>query len=158
MLRWDDPKYALRLGCADAGVVTQFAVVPKKAKGYNSQKNLAHRVRSAWHDGFRQLGVRVMPEHTLGGTLPEGLRYAALWMVKRRKDGPTGPVSHPVAATTTPVTGVSGLAVISGWDPEQLRWTAYPRFLLKLVNQADMPETEDDLEPEYARMPSCRQL
>src|SRR5216683_5878068 len=99
----DDPKFAIRLGCADAGVLTQFVLVPKKAKRYNSVKNLDHRVHSGWQDGLRQLGVRVLPEHTVTTGVPEGLRYAALWMVKRRKDGPTRLPRHtPVAVMVTP--------------------------------------------------------
>ncbi|MEU8004228.1 DUF3962 domain-containing protein [Catellatospora sp. NPDC049111] len=142
--RWDDPKYAIRLGSADAGVLTQFALVPKKAKNYNSVKNLHHRVRSAWQDGFRQLGVRVLPQHTLGGLLPVGLRYAAVWMVKRRSDGPTGLPRHtPLAVMVTPL-GTSGLATVHGWDPELQQWISYPRMLLSLVKHAEIPEVESD--------------
>ena len=114
----DDPKFAIRLGCADAGVLTQFVLVPKKAKHYNSEKNLDHRARSGWQDGLRQLGVRVLPEHTITTGVPEGLRYAALWMVKRRKDGPTRLPRHtPVAVMVTPLAPGTGLAAVTGWDP-----------------------------------------
>jgi hypothetical protein len=134
-----DPKFAVRLGCADAGVLTQFAVVPSAARGVKTHKNVDHRVRSGWLDGLRQLGVRVLPEHTLGGDLPDGLRYAAVWMVKRRKDGPTRLPKHvPVAVLVTPVPAAEGLARIQGWDDEVAEWIPYPAFLLRLVKKAEI--------------------
>ena len=141
----DDPKFAIRLGCADAGVLTQFVLVPKKAKRYNSEKNLDHRVRSGWQDGLRQLGVRVLPEHTLTTGVPEGLRYAALWMVKRRKDSPTRLPRHtPVAIMVTPLASGTGLATVTGWDPKTAQWIPYPQFLLRLVKIAEIPDIVDD--------------
>ncbi|MFJ8042134.1 pPIWI_RE module domain-containing protein [Kitasatospora sp. NPDC096147] len=140
-----DPKFAVRLGCADAGVLTQFAVVPSNAKGIKTQKNVDHRVRSGWLDGLRQLGVRVLPEHTLGGELSEGLRYAAVWMVKRRKDGPTRlPLHLPVAVLVTPLPQGDGLAQVQGWDDDTADWIPYPSFLLGLVKKAEIPGTEPD--------------
>jgi len=141
----DDPKFAIRLGCADAGVLTQFVLVPKKAKRYNSVKNLDHRVHSGWQDGLRQLGVRVLPEHTVTTGVPEGLRYAALWMVKRRKDGPTRLPRHtPVAVMVTPLASGTGLAAVTGWDPKTAQWIPYPQFLLRLVKIAEIPDIVDD--------------
>jgi hypothetical protein len=134
-----DPKFALRLGCADAGVLTQFAVTPSAERGIENDGNLPHRAANAWLDGLRQLGVRILPEHTLGGELPEGLQYAALWMVKRRKDGPTRLPKHlPVAVLVTPLPGTSGSALIQGWDDELRDWVPYPAFLLGLVRQAEI--------------------
>lgn len=136
----DDPKFALRLGCADAGVLTQFLAVPKKAKGYDSEKNAPHRARSGWLDGLRQLGVRVVPQHTLGDRLPDDLQYAAVWMVKRRADSPTRLPRHtPVAVLVSPGEPGSGRAAISGWDPEQSGWIPYPKFLLRLTKLAEIP-------------------
>ncbi|MFD9540134.1 pPIWI_RE module domain-containing protein [Streptomyces sp. NPDC060022] len=147
--RLDDPKYALRLGCADAGVLTQFALVPKKAKGHNSEKDLAHRVHSGWQDALRQFGVRVLPEHTLGDALPDGLRYVATYMVKRRKDGPTRLPRHtPVSVMVTPLAPGSGLAAVTGWDEGTRRWVSYPRFLLGLVKTAEIPEVNESVEAE----------
>ena len=112
-------------------------------------KNLDHRVRSGWQDGLRQLGVRVLPEHTLTTGVPEGLRYAALWMVKRRKDGPTRLPRHtPVAVMVTPLAPGTGLAAVTGWDPKAAQWIPYPQFLLKLVKIAEIPDIDDDLEAE----------
>jgi len=143
----DDPKFAIRLGCADAGVLTQFVLVPKKAKHHDSVKNLGHRVRSGWLDGLRQLGARAWPEHTATSGVPEGLRYVALWMVKRRKDGPTRLPRHtPVAVMATPLAPGTGLARITGWDPETAQWIPYARFLLKLVKIAEIPDIDDESE------------
>lgn len=149
-----DAKFALRLGCADAGVLTQFVLVPKKTDGHDSVKDRADRAKSGWQDGFRQLGVRVLPEHTLGGRLPEGTRYAALWMVKRRKDGPTRIPRHmPVAVLVTPLAPGSGQAVVTGWDDEFREWISYPKFLLRLTRRAEVPgaSPEDDGEQRAAR-------
>lgn len=143
----DDPKFAIRLGCADAGVLTQFLLVPKKDKRYNSVQNLGHRVRSGWMDALRQLGVRVLPEHTVTSGVPEGLRYVALWMVKRRKDGPTRLPGHtPVAVMVTPLKTKTGLAAVTGWDPKAAWWIPYPRFLLRLVKIAEIPDIDDEPE------------
>ncbi|MBF6399457.1 DUF3962 domain-containing protein [Nocardia cyriacigeorgica] len=132
-----DPKFSLRLGCADAGVLTQFVAVPSAKPGIRNIGNVDHRVQSAWLDGMRQLGVRVLPEHTLGDGLPPGLRYAAFWMVKRRKDGPTRlPLHVPVAVLVTPIPGAPGHAKIEGWDDTTYTWHPYPHFLLGLVDQA----------------------
>ncbi|RMI32696.1 pPIWI_RE module domain-containing protein [Nocardia stercoris] len=148
-----DPKFAVRLGCADAGVLTQFVAVPSNAKGIKNAKNVDHRVRSSWLDGLRQLGVRVLPEHTLHGDLPENLRYAAVWMVKRRKDGPTRlPLHMPVAVRVTPMPHGNGRAQIEGWDDDAKEWIPYPRFLLGLVRKAEIsnidrePGTAADVE------------
>ncbi|WP_344750074.1 RNaseH domain-containing protein, partial [Streptosporangium vulgare] len=146
-----DPKFALRLGCADAGVVTQFTAVPRKARGYNSEKNAAYRARSAWLDGLRQLGVRVVPEHTLGDRLPADLHYAAVWMVKRRADGPTRVARHtPVTVLVSPSKPGSRHAVIRGWDPEQRVWLPYPKFLLRLAGIAELPDMSDEIDEDCA--------
>ncbi|MGW4647337.1 pPIWI_RE module domain-containing protein [Kitasatospora sp. NPDC004289] len=153
-----DPKFAVRLGCADAGVLTQFAVVPSAARAIKSDKNVDHRVRSGWLDGLRQLGVRVLPEHTLGANLPESLDYAAVWMVKRRKDGPTRlPLHLPVAVRVCPDPGGNGLAHVQGWDDDALAWIPYPAFLVGLVKKAEIPgegwDPAEELSVELAGTP-----
>ncbi|MEU7296595.1 DUF3962 domain-containing protein [Streptomyces exfoliatus] len=147
-----DPKFAVRLGCADAGLLTQFVVTPSTDRQIDNADSLDHRTHSSWLDGLRQLGVRVLPQHTLGDDLPDGLQYAAVWMVKRRKDGPTRLPKHlPVAVLVTPVPGTEGLAAVRGWDDSAGEWVPYPQFLLGLVKQAEIdpgafaePETPGD--------------
>ncbi|MGW1613692.1 pPIWI_RE module domain-containing protein [Streptomyces sp. NPDC002285] len=134
-----DPKFAVRLGCADAGVLTQFVVTPSTDRQIDNADSIEHRTHSSWLDGLRQLGVRVLPQHTLGDDLPDGLQYAAIWMVKRRKDGPTRLPKHlPVAILTTPLPDAVGLAAVRGWDDAAGEWVPYPRFLLGLVKQAEI--------------------
>jgi hypothetical protein len=93
--------------------------------------------------------VRTLPEHTLGDDLPAGLQYVALWMVKRRKDGPTRLPKHmPVAVRLTPMPDAEGLALVRGWDDDARDWVPYPTFLLGLVKKAEItPDTygEPDL-------------
>ncbi|MFF3497313.1 pPIWI_RE module domain-containing protein [Streptomyces sp. NPDC002795] len=134
-----DPKFAIRLGCADAGQLTQFVVTPSTDPQIKNADNLDHRTHNAWLDGLRQLGVRVLPQHTLGGDLPDGLQYVALWMVKRRKDGPTRLPKHmPVAVLVTPLPETKGLAIVKGWDDDAREWIPYPAFLLGLVKKAEI--------------------
>ncbi|MER7845122.1 DUF3962 domain-containing protein [Kitasatospora sp. NPDC096077] len=139
-----DPKFALRLGCADAGVLTQFMAVPKKVKGYNSEKTADFRALKAWDDGLRQLGVRVHPQHSLGDRLPEDLRYAAVWMVRKNARSRTRWAGHePVAVRITPVHPVTGLARIEGWDRKADngagKWIPYPALLLRLTALSEVP-------------------
>jgi hypothetical protein len=147
--RGADPKFAVRLGCADAGQLTQFVVTPATDRPIKNADNLEHRTHSAWLDGLRQLGVRVLPRHTLGGDLPDGLQYAALWMVKRRKDGPTRLPKHlPVAVLVSPHSETEDLAVVRGWDDDACAWIPYPDFLLGLVKKAEIdPEAYTEPAP-----------
>ena len=140
-----DPKFSQRLGCADAGVLTQFVVTPSGERRIANVGTVEHRAQHAWLDGFRQLGVRVLPEHTLGGDLPDSLQYAALWMVKRRKDGPTRLPRHlPVAVLVTPLAESDGLCVVRGWDDDSRNWIPYPHFLLGLVKKAEIDPSAPD--------------
>jgi hypothetical protein len=84
-----DPKFALRLGCADSGRLTQFINTPSSKRKTATQSSIAHRAQQSWLDGFRQLGLSIVPEPSLDG-LPANLHHIALWLVKRRADGPTG--------------------------------------------------------------------
>lgn len=137
-----DAKFALRLGCADAGVLTQFMAVPKRAKGYNSEKNKDFRAAKAWDDGLRQLGVRIHPEHSLGERLPSGMRYAAVWMVRKNRRSRTRWAGHvPVAVLVTPEVSGQGLARVEGWDDEVRAWVPYPVMLLRLTKRAEVPAT-----------------
>ncbi|GHG93917.1 pPIWI_RE module domain-containing protein [Streptomyces rubradiris] len=148
--RETDPKFAIRLGCADAGLLTQFVVTSSEERGIDNADSLEHRAHNAWLDGLRQLGVRVLPQHTLGADLPNDLQYAALWMVKRRKDGPTRLPRHlPVAVLVTPLPEATDLALVRGWDDDACEWIPYPRFLLSLVKKAEI-DPEEFAEPSPA--------
>ncbi|MER6446029.1 pPIWI_RE module domain-containing protein [Streptomyces venezuelae] len=149
-----DPKFALRLGFADAGYVTQFLAVPKKVKGYNTVDNQHHRARMAWDDGLRQLGARVYPELGIASGLPGGLRHAAVWMVRRNRTSKNRWATDvPVAVLVTPEG--AGLARIQGWDPNADdgagAWVPYPTMLIRLTRLAEVrpllpgPRGEEDV-------------
>jgi hypothetical protein len=162
-----DPKFALRLGCAHAGVLTQFVAVPTKTRGYDSEKNKAYRAAMAWDDGLRQLGVRVQPEHTITDGVPVGTRYAAVWMVRRNRRSRTRWAGYvPVAVLVTPERPGSGLARVEGWDKDAEfgagAWIPYPEMLLKLARRAEVrlsvpaprdPDAAAEPEPEVKRKP-----
>ncbi|WP_239395263.1 pPIWI_RE module domain-containing protein [Frankia sp. CiP3] len=126
-----DPKFALRLGLADTARLTQFIQIPDDTGvGINT------RARSAWLDGFRQLGAITIPQHRIGDVLPGNLQYLAIWVVRRRADGPTrrsrnqlialrirpGDIAHPVR----------------GWHDTRKEWVPYPELLLDLGRDADL--------------------
>jgi hypothetical protein len=136
-----DPKFALRLGCADAGRLTQFINTPSGKRKTATRTSIEHRSLQSWTDGFRQLGLSTIPEHSLDG-LPADLNVVALWLVKRRADGPTGQRRMtPVAVRTSP----SG--AITGWDPDTGEWIPYRTLLLRLTRHADVPG-EEEAEPD----------
>ncbi|WP_214105068.1 pPIWI_RE module domain-containing protein [Acrocarpospora catenulata] len=140
-----DPKFALRLGFADAGAITQFATVPKKDGRYDSLKNLDHRVSMAWDDGLRQLGIRVHPTHSLGDKIPAGLRYAAVWLVRKNRTARNRWAAYvPIAVLVTPQDFGSGIARVQGWDPEANKWIPYPALLLKLTRLAEVSVADAD--------------
>lgn len=147
-----DPKFALRLGFAKVGVLTQFVAVPKKVRGYNSVDNAEHRARKAWNDALRQLGARVHPEHGLTAGVPAGLRYAAIWLVRKNQRSRTRWAGHvPVAVLVTPGPR-EGIVQIQGWDAEADggagEWIPYPAMLLRLTEQAEVSSMPPDAEDE----------
>ncbi|MBW8485563.1 pPIWI_RE module domain-containing protein [Actinomadura parmotrematis] len=138
-----DPKFALRLGFARAGLLTQFVQVPVGTKGADKEKAVAERALMAWDDGLRQLGARSVPARTAGA--PDGLRYAAVWMVCKSAKSRTRQAAYaPVGVRATPRGDGAGPAVIEGWDAGAGRWIPYPRLLLKLAGQAELPPADDE--------------
>ncbi|RKS78732.1 uncharacterized protein DUF3893 [Actinomadura pelletieri DSM 43383] len=139
-----DPKFALRLGFAHAGVLSQFVQVPMKEQRHDSVKNIEHRAENAWNDGLRQLGARLLPVPDVRrGTLPAGLSYAALWVVRRDRRSRTGWEGiAPLAVRVTPDPSDPGLAHIEGWCPDADDgaggWIPYPRALLNLTRRTDV--------------------
>jgi hypothetical protein len=125
-----DPKYAIRLGCSDAGRVSQFFRPHTEAEQDASEEgDDGHRADAAWADGLRQLGMRIVPEHSLGDAIPHDLNQVAFWMVKRRSDGPTGkPQLTPIAVLIRP-----GQNCIMGRSPETQGWVPYPDLLKRLT-------------------------
>ncbi|MFC4084938.1 pPIWI_RE module domain-containing protein [Amycolatopsis samaneae] len=140
--RGNDPKFPMRLGCADAGVVTQFIV--------DRGAHRAHRARAAWLDGLRQLGVSTVPMPDLPAGVPAGTQFLAIWLASTQRDSPAGPRHKlPVAVLVRP-SAVTGERVL-GWDPEALAgvgaWTSYPRLLTRLPALARVEPEELDEDP-----------
>ncbi|MEU6060341.1 DUF3962 domain-containing protein [Streptomyces sp. NPDC047097] len=146
--RAGDPKFALRLGFADAGRVTQFAVNPRRkvAKRSDPETTRAKKFEACWTDGLRQLGHRAVPDHRLGPVIPAETQYAALWLVRRRGDGPTRQAGLvPLAVRIRPA--APSAERITGWDHRSGAWVPYPDLLLRLAESAELPTGEDSAEP-----------
>ncbi|MFE9570406.1 pPIWI_RE module domain-containing protein [Streptomyces sp. NPDC006692] len=130
--RATDPKSVIRLGCADAGLVSQF-IRPLDTAAKKPEEDAAHRARAAWADGLRQLGMRFVPPHSLGAeAIPEQLNQLAFRLVRRRRgDGPIqGGQFTPVAVLIRP-----GLSCIMGRTPDTNGWVPYPELLRGLTGQ-----------------------
>ncbi|KND32838.1 hypothetical protein IQ63_22075 [Streptomyces acidiscabies] len=125
-----DPKYALRIAWARQGRLSQFVNLPE-----DTDNGLEHRARWTWLDTFRQLGAISPPAHRVGAGVPGDLQYAALWLVRHTRKGPTRyPVRRLVAVR---VRSGDGPGVIEGWDSERAEWVPYSKLLLLLSQTAE---------------------
>lgn len=129
----EDPKYALRLGFADTGRLTQFIQNADQA-----EIPLDIRARSACLDGFRQLGADILPSHRAGANAASDLQYVGLWIVRRNAAGPTRRAARRLIAirlrpgeTEYPV---------CGWDENAMEWVPYPRLLLTLARESELDD------------------
>ncbi|MEW2329420.1 DUF3962 domain-containing protein [Micromonospora chersina] len=135
--RTTDPKFAIRMGCADAGAVSQFI----RPEDGTEDDTLEHRAEAAWLDLFRQIGMRFVPE-TRGLAVRDDLNQIAFWIVKRRKDDTnTRRLFIPVAVLIRP-----GNASIMGRASGMPNWVPYPQLLKHLAghDDRDMPTTEGE--------------
>ncbi|MFF3003868.1 pPIWI_RE module domain-containing protein [Kitasatospora sp. NPDC057940] len=121
-----DPKHALRLACGRQGRLTQFINLPDPGTAA-----LEHRANWAWLDAFRQLGAISPPAHRAGDGIPGDLQYAALWLVRCTKDGPTRSPARRLVAVRVRSDGDPG--AVEGWDTGRAEWVPYPSMLLSLV-------------------------
>ncbi|MFJ1913682.1 RNaseH domain-containing protein [Streptomyces sp. NPDC088147] len=65
-----------------------------------------------------------------GAGIPGDIQYAALWLVRHTRKGPTRcPARRLVAVRVRPG---DGPGVIEGWDAERTEWVPYPKLLLLL--------------------------
>lgn len=127
--RTTDPKFAIRLGCADAGLVSQFITTHNPALK-PGEDDAPFRANAAWEDGLRQIGMRFVPNHTLGEAIPSDLTQIAFWLVKRRADGPTGASQFtPIAILLSPDEDT-----IMGCSPHTNGWVPYPQLLTQLTS------------------------
>jgi hypothetical protein len=142
--RTTDPKFAIRMGCADADMVSQF-IRPDEFPGKDQGKEEAsnqHRAEAAWDDCLRQLGVRFVPQHRLKSAVPDDLEQLAFWVVKRRNDDTnTHQIFIPVAILIRP-----GQKHIMGKAEGMADWVPYPTLLKKLAgtNYHASPAKEDE--------------
>lgn len=133
-----DPKHAIRLGLADAGLVSQF-IRPEDQdlEPDEAAQDASFRAEAAWHDALRQTGMRFVPRHSLGDAIPGQLNQLAFWLVKRRSDGPTNrPQFTPIAVLIRP-----GQNCVMGKTADMNSWVPYPELLLSLtdkVSNADL--------------------
>jgi hypothetical protein len=137
--RTADPKFAIRLGCADAGLVSQFLLIrnPDLKPGEDDSQI---RANSAWEDGLRQIGMRFIPQHSLGAAIPAQLNQLAFWLVKRRADGPTGQRQFtPIAVLIRP-----GQDCVMGRSPASHDWVPYPELLRALTGEVRGDELATD--------------
>ncbi|GAA0917264.1 pPIWI_RE module domain-containing protein [Streptomyces thermoalcalitolerans] len=133
--RRSDPKHAIRLGCADAGLVTQFIRPPDpEAEREEAVADAGLRAAAAWSDGLRQTGVRLVPQHTLGDALiPPNLNQVAFHLVERRLDGPTGKRQFtPIAVLIRP-----GATCVLGKSADMHEWVPYPELLKSLTGRVE---------------------
>jgi hypothetical protein len=127
--RTTDPKFAIRLGCADAGMVSQFFTPADQNSDDDDDSQF--RAAAAWADGLRQLGMRLVPNHTLADKIPDNLNQLAFWIVKRQVTGETERAQFtPVAVLIRP-----GQKCILGRTPDMTEWVPYPQLLVALTGQ-----------------------
>jgi hypothetical protein len=131
-----DPKFALRLGLADTGRLSQFINVPADAAA-----EIAIRARAAWLDGLRQIGAITIPRPRVGVEVPPDLQYLALWVVRRRADGPTRRAGQRLIALR--MRPGDDYDRIRGWDDERREWISYPALLLRLAQGVASVEADD---------------
>lgn len=126
--RTTDPKFAIRLGCADAGMVSQF-ITPGNPS--DPDDDTEFRAAAAWADGLRQLGMRLVPDHSLDENIPDGLNQLAFWIVQRQTTSETERAQFtPVAVLIRP-----GQKTILGRTPDMTEWVPYPQLLIALTGQ-----------------------
>ncbi|MEU0840949.1 DUF3962 domain-containing protein [Streptomyces sp. NPDC005962] len=126
-----DPKHALRIAWARQGWLSQFVNLSD-----DTDSALEHRARWTWLDSFRQLGAISPPAHRVGAGIPGDLQYAALWLVRYTRKGPTRCPAHRLVAVR--IRPGDGPGAIEGWDSERAEWVPYPKLLL-LLSEVDEP-------------------
>ena len=136
--RTRDPKFAVRLGCADAGRVSQFINPVAEAEGSRRGKkkdiaaDLAYRAEAAWEDGLRQLGLSFVPEHSIKrDAIPGKLNQVAFWMVRRNVSAQFSARQFtPIAVLIRP-----DQDCIMGRTAGMQQWVPYPELLRRLAGR-----------------------
>ena len=149
----NDPKFALRLGAADSGVVTQFLVTPATSRAAGSLPSAAE---FAWLDAVRQMGATAVPRTDVPAGLPERTQYLAVWLATKARGSTARSAKgkFPVAVLVRPE--ADGTDAVLGWDAGAMggigAWTEYPRYLTRLpalaaVSDRDLADADDEEAP-----------
>jgi pPIWI_RE module N-terminal domain/RNaseH domain of pPIWI_RE/MID domain of pPIWI_RE len=130
-----DPKVAMRLGFADANLVSQFLHPPDDDD--DPDETIPHRALAAWQDGLRQVGLASLPTHSLGDRVPADLQHLAIWIVRKNRSGPTGHAHFlPVAVLMRPESpGALGIV------PRLTQWVPYGELLQAIGQNGTIEET-----------------
>ena len=137
-----DPKYALRLGFASCGRVTQFITPPG-----DERDDVDNRARQAFLDLLRQLGVCLQLPQTLplpkvakhtGNRVdqvqpqePGRIHYAAVWSIRQNASG-----SHTRKQQWLPVlVHISPEGQMRAISPGMSEWEPYSRALQAIARQ-----------------------
>ncbi|MFD4407551.1 pPIWI_RE module domain-containing protein [Nocardia sp. NPDC058499] len=134
--RTTDPKFSIRMGFAEHGIVTQFL---RPIVTDDDLKSLDHRVRGSWDDCLRQVGARFIPGSNAMVDVPDNLNQVALWLVKRQVDNTNSlPQFTPIAVLIRP-----GQTTIMASSPLHRGWVPYPELLTSLTGQVRSTECKD---------------
>lgn len=126
-----DPKFALRLGFADTGRLSQFIQVAD-----DRTADPATRAEAACRDGLRQLGAFLAPAHRAGIGIPADLQYVALWVVRKQATAMTRRASrHLIAVRITPSAPDHP---VQGWDDRTQGWIPYADLLISLASGSEL--------------------
>ncbi|WP_433270883.1 pPIWI_RE module domain-containing protein [Actinosynnema sp. CS-041913] len=126
-----DPKFALRLGFADVGRVSQFIQAQE-----DGAADLDARAKWIWLDGFRQLGAVPVPPGLSPGKPSVDVQYVALWVVRRKERGAVRRVrQHLVAVRIRPGDTTHP---VCGWDDSRKAWVPYAELLIALSRDVDV--------------------
>ncbi|MCA1186190.1 MULTISPECIES: pPIWI_RE module domain-containing protein [unclassified Saccharopolyspora] len=124
-----DPKQAIRAGCAEVRRLTQF-ITP-------DEDNLRERARWAVLDGLRQLGVVDAADLNVGVEFPAELQHVGLWIARKNSTGPGRQRRQMLIAVRHRRRGNRYL--VDGWDERSKEWVPYAELLLSL-GTAEAPE------------------
>ncbi len=123
-----DPKFALRLGAAQQGHLSQYLLLDD-GDGHSRRD---HRIAQAWSDLLRQLGVQLTwPAFaSRAGAIPEPLNYVGIWLIKQSR--PTARTGYPQQIPVM-VWMASDCDEVRAFAPGFPEWLPYHQALLALA-------------------------
>jgi hypothetical protein len=123
-----DPKFALRLGAAQQGRLSQFVLLDEDG-GHGS---FEHRIAQAWRDLLRQLGVQLARPAFTSRTwaIPQPLHYVGIWLIKQNY--PTAHTGYPQQMPVM-VWMASDSDEVKAFAPGFSNWLPYGQALLALA-------------------------